>query len=117
MRISDWSSDVCSSDLRGGIFGVAHEGRPGLVVVCGGGLAGGLLRSGLFALRLGDLRGLVRLADHRDLAAVAQGALAGDDHAVAELDAFAELGPLAIAVTELDKIGRASCRERGCQSV
>src|SRR3546814_21018734 len=85
MRISDWSSDVCSSDLRGGIFGVAHEGRPGLDVVCGGGLAGGLLRSGLFALRLGDLRGLVRLADHRDLAAVAQGALAGHDHAVATL--------------------------------
>src|SRR3546814_20189738 len=36
MRISDWSSDVCSSDLEGGDLGAAHgqrlgqtQGRPG----------------------------------------------------------------------------------------
>src|SRR3546814_1408989 len=26
MRISDWSSDVCSSDLLGGDLGTAHDG-------------------------------------------------------------------------------------------
>src|SRR3546814_14057215 len=33
MRISDWSSDVCSSDLHaGGVLGTTHEGSPGMGV-------------------------------------------------------------------------------------
>src|SRR3546814_3076653 len=39
MRISDWSSDVCSSDLHVGGLLAAHVAEvPGLVVVAGAGL-------------------------------------------------------------------------------
>src|SRR3546814_5024673 len=33
MRISDWSSDVCSSDLLADIFDVEHHQTPGALVV------------------------------------------------------------------------------------
>src|SRR3546814_1997207 len=70
MRISDWSSDVCSSDLR--------TRRAG-----GGRGAGG--RAGAAAHHGGDT-GIQRLLD-------------------------------LLRADEMDKIGRASCRERVCQYV
>src|SRR3546814_16877913 len=82
MRISDWSSDVCSSDL------ITLEANP----------------SSVEAGRFADFRaaGVNR---------VSLGVQALDD------DALRFLGrrhDLAAALTE---IGRASCRERVCQSV
>src|SRR3546814_2611346 len=78
MRISDWSSDVCSSDLlmeQLGFDQLLHEGRPAPAV-------------------------------HR----VRQDAL----EIVACVDGLARSRLL---VALVDKIGRASCRERVCQYV
>src|SRR3546814_5511300 len=85
MRISDWSSDVCSSDLRieqaaagARIMGAARgEQRDA---------AGDRLRRGIFA----------------------------DRH---HFHARFEVGLTAFEAAPLDKIGRASCRERVCQYV
>src|SRR3546814_8224183 len=77
MRISDWSSDVCSSDLSSGGGGSAHRGF----------LVGGFVMS-----ESNPQAGIdVVLAQPR-------GFCAGVDRAI-------------------DKIGRASCRERVCQYV
>src|SRR3546814_18625257 len=94
MRISDWSSDVCSSDLRSGLYplalpsGLGCEGA-GEVVDVGDGV--------------GDLRPGDRVA-----------------YASGPLGAYADvrLFPADQLVRLPDgKIGRASCRERVCQSV
>src|SRR3546814_14195528 len=42
MRISDWSSDVCSSDLLAGLLGKIEEDRPGLEQRYGTAAIGGL---------------------------------------------------------------------------
>src|SRR3546814_5077648 len=78
MRISDWSSDVCSSDLRARAADIMFEqivklGLEGGVPLCGS----------IFALQIEDER-------HERF---------GDE-----------------AATEF-QIGRAACRERGCQYV
>src|SRR3546814_16640445 len=82
MRISDWSSDVCSSDL-----GLVERAAMATLV-------GGAERSGeQHTERAREHRRLVR--QH-----VAE-QIVGDDHV--------EL------LRRADEIGRASCRERGCQ--
>src|SRR3546814_17370342 len=92
MRISDWSSDVCSSDLR-------CEGRNAMMKLAGIGiLAIGALASAAFAERVcftiyenndgADLTGLELWLDVTD----------GGTFAHIEF-----------------KIGRATCRERVCQ--
>src|SRR3546814_1246123 len=64
MRISDWSSDVCSSDLRGEkgverLFGgaVGRRGRRGLRGVQAGGRGGGDQRGQQQVLEHGDSPG------------------------------------------------------------
>src|SRR3546814_5232859 len=85
MRISDWSSDVCSSDLAVGEAG--RHPHPGLPVRRGD-------RAVAFpALRIGRAAGV-------DDAQPARRSLRAGE---------AEVEPL--------EIGRASCRERVCQSV
>src|SRR3546814_2678992 len=100
MRISDWSSDVCSSDLEP------------------------------FGVLIGDYEVQhLRDADHPtdDVAAlkafssVAAAAFApfvvGCAPRMFSLESFSELGLPIDLQTVFRPIGRASCRERGCQTV
>src|SRR3546814_1775795 len=101
MRISDWSSDVCSSDLhavaaREGEVTDVDEVRVAHVEHVPKRASAGLLRQqpeeGGEVVRF-DLRAAVELPDQRP-------------QPVAEFDDAAD-----------EKIGRASCRERVCQYV
>src|SRR3546814_4737480 len=87
MRISDWSSDVCSSDLELIVPPIVMDDHPNLAALCG--------NRGVVELGAGKGVHVHRLADQR----------AGDDVRQAE----ARLLHV--------QIGRASCRERGCQYV
>src|SRR3546814_12997576 len=120
MRISDWSSDVCSSDLVAlGILddlrSLCHLDRAGLVNA--GGNDGGL------AAR--DSRGGVRIRPGNDLHHAFQGVVM-----VTWVDAFRGVTegkiralPQSRGLGErrttdlLSPLGRASCRDRGCQYV
>src|SRR3546814_5159073 len=97
MRISDWSSDVCSSDLYASYLGLVNSD-----------------------IALGKRIAIVNLDAHFDLreSSVASSGtpfLQAIKHARARgiaLDYFC------LGVSEsANKIGRASCRERVCQSV
>src|SRR3546814_13223139 len=104
MRISDWSSDVCSSDLQAKVD-----------------------------LWLADFGGVGRdaqVAAHRQLQAAAQGeAVDHRDHRLGHLlhpphhalAALRDVAPLyrreAGTLGDVGKIGSASCRERGCTYV
>src|SRR3546814_10987222 len=99
MRISDWSSDVCSSDLRDRVDAAGVE--------------------------RGDDRFGTDIAEEGDLAPLAfrQRMFAAAEQYVG-LDAqrrqfpHAVLGRLGLQLARRrDKIGRASCRERVCQYV
>src|SRR3546814_6093214 len=94
MRISDWSSDVCSSDL-----GAAEP------------------------VGVGDLADAVDLADarqqrHRQGLDERQPRLGLQPlRAVRALTGLGEAGAHAVEQAEQQEIGRASCRERVCQYV
>src|SRR3546814_1152730 len=99
MRISDWSSDVCSSDLAG---------RSAIDVGCG---------AGLLAEPLARMGAKVTGVD-----AAPENIAAARDHAAGQGLAIAyfagELGALPPATSRRrSEIGRASCRERVCQYV
>src|SRR3546814_4372059 len=117
MRISDWSSDVCSSDLevhavelqlahqevQAGFLELADERCPG-----GGQLAG---RDAVVVGRAGAAVGLVQIGQAQQLP---------DD--VIQLLVQVDVGPPQSAQPrharlQHDQIGRASCRERVCQYV
>src|SRR3546814_12019531 len=113
MRISDWSSDVCSSDLR--LVGAGRSQRllPAKRAVGG---------RELLELRRHLHQGFVPLLP-RQLAAAEEAAGAGD---AAHLQALAldrvEAGAddafgRTAADVDPQQIGRASCRERVCQYV
>src|SRR3546814_20820448 len=105
MRISDWSSDVCSSDLQAVARGDRphHPGRAtGRLPVRDRAERGGERTDALD----GGLAGR-----RRQLVAVGVGRVA----AHVELAGRAE--PERIFRADIDKIGRASWRERGCQYV
>src|SRR3546814_4334558 len=97
MRISYWSSDVCSSDL------LQHP------------------------LRLGDRGRGTQREEPRESAGFAEHEAGGNDPIVEadperflrvdELAGDEELGSLAVTDDPRQEIGRASCRERVCQSV
>src|SRR3546814_14475476 len=99
MRISDWSSDVCSSDLLGDRDGLQEDGIHLDAV--------GPVAPFLRALDVGGLGALGEL--HRDIGRrLAE--LAG---VLPDADRLHALGnPI-----ERGEIGRASCRERVCQYV
>src|SRR3546814_14452645 len=97
MRISDWSSDVCSSDLSDIVF-QALQGK---------------------AVQVDEVAGQVQL-QYLPLPVIKL--LVAADHAfdekvaLAERDAFANKDPAGADLLYLE-IGRASCRERVCQYV
>src|SRR3546814_12483548 len=118
MRISDWSSDVCSSDLMGPlvsdeqlnrVLGFFESGKQeGARVVAGGerhGDKGYFVKPTVYADTNRDMRlvkeeifGPVIAAEPYD----------DDDHDRIAADAND---------TDYGPIGRAACRERGCQHV
>src|SRR3546814_5454714 len=89
MRISDWSSDVCSSDLS-----------PELREICGLGGSGPLNASAVI--------NLIHPADREAARAKILQALSAED--TGRYDAE-------FRIVRPDEIGRASCRERVCQYV
>src|SRR3546814_7832459 len=98
MRISDWSSDVCSSDLRSvtttgcpdGVYDAAMPSalRAQVALV-------GLLAVLLIPIGTSSLRGLTHILTCQDDSAT----------------------PFSVVVPEEGQIGSASCRERVCQNV
>src|SRR3546814_13714222 len=124
MRISDWSSDVCSSDLAGGA-------DPARVVIAGDSAGGGLTLATLVALRdAGDPLPAagVCLSPWADLtqsgATMAEKADVDPMVHAEDLDRWAAAyaggaDPASPPIRPVfaDQIGRASCRDRGCQSV
>src|SRR3546814_5808843 len=89
MRISDWSSDLCSADLDGAVHvGLAIDGVATIGAVALPGLDGGLVLRSDAALALPASAAIPRLLVSRTR-------------------------PAAEAV----EIGRASCRDRVCQYV
>src|SRR3546814_18087716 len=116
MRISDWSSDVCSSDLLGGksanlIFADADLDKAAamaagcsLVPLAGQGC---VLPTRVYAQSAIFDEFVERVRAH------AQTFTLGDP-----LDMATVIGPVINeAAAQRIKIGRASCRERGCQYV
>src|SRR3546814_3858544 len=89
MRISDWSSDVCSSDLVGGVDIERSSSNPTLT----GDFAP--FNAHIKAQSYFDLAATVRIGDHYNL----------------------RVGVNNILDNDPPKIGRASCRERVCQYV
>src|SRR3546814_18983201 len=94
MRISDWSSDVCSSDLEGGR-------RKGADLLCG------------------VLAGEVPLAiqTHRESDIRQAAASAGDFGIRVIIVGAAEARRAADSLAAAKEHGRGSCRERACQDV
>src|SRR3546814_16161551 len=116
MRISDWSSDVCSSDLRAVFESLAHETARNVE----GFMAGLNLRvatevaRALASARRVRMHGVRQNHAFASFLAYGLGMLRGDG---ALLDA-AQLGPAeALAQLEPDEIGIASGRERVCRYV
>src|SRR3546814_18634094 len=102
MRISDWSSDVCSSDLSG-------CGKTTLLNIISG-----LLVPSLGKL-LFDKEDVTQLApEQRNIAQVFQFPVIYDTMTVAQNLAF-PLVNRRVPKAEVKQIGRASCRERVCQ--
>src|SRR3546814_11713308 len=103
MRISDWSSDVCSSDL--GVFKGETINTPSMLAV----------EDAIFALEwaksLGGLDGLKARSDANAAAL---------DRIVAEREWLSHLAADPASRSKhsvcLSAIGRESCRERECQS-
>src|SRR3546814_18083084 len=114
MRISDWSSDVCSSDLPSATGGFrppppAIQARD----IAAAARSDGAIASEHLRRRLEFLAGR-RSAEQVGLVRPARTAIADGEAAGA---AFLEHVLGIIAVASGDQIGRASCRERGCQYV
>src|SRR3546814_1673765 len=97
MRISDWSSDVCSSDLSGMILWVA-----------GWGAGRRRLEKSLVRDFSSRFRQAYDMIEHRRVERAREGASV--EQAVAPRD-----GRLQARKPGQRQIGRASCRERVCQ--
>src|SRR3546814_18149425 len=98
MRISDWSSDVCSSDLGRAYY----LGRLELEIPLGSGARELGLRPSLFL-------------DAGALFDVTRPLLQDNPNGVQQVNTDGQ--PLFIEIVTQNEIGRASCRERGCQYV
>src|SRR3546814_20189255 len=102
MRISDWSSDVCSSDLDDAALRAADLRLVLRGEDAGGPRAGGLAPAAALAAAAGGCPG------HQ----------AGFPRAGVFPAEALRLQPQSVRLLEVpDQIGRASCRERVCQSV
>src|SRR3546814_11387408 len=105
MRISDWSSDVCSSDLRRGVdVRLILQGNPDMrwVQWAANTLHDYLLRAG------------VKIYEYCERPMHAKVALIDDDWTTV---GSSNLDPLSLFLNLEAKIGRASCRERVCTYV
>src|SRR3546814_7805518 len=100
MRISDWSSDVCSSDLDAlvvqAIAEIENESKTKVLII---------EDEPLISMQLESLVG--------DLGHAVVGTAATRTQA---LDIF-ERSPAGLVLADIQQIGRASCRERVCQYV
>src|SRR3546814_13447028 len=110
MRISDWSSDVCSSDLaaRHLLPLLAEHGHGGYVLIGGPGAEHPWAGYGHYSIGAAALRMLARvLHDEARTLPVRVQLLAIDSPARTDANAR----------PACNKIGRASCREKVCQHV
>src|SRR3546814_12424653 len=116
MRISDWSSDVCSSDLMGSPISYEVDGKQYISVPAG--WAGGQMLLGSLSAQHGWVG---RNHPRRLLTFVLDG-----DAKLPPTPPPSQVTPLDAPEFKLDpalaekgtlEIGRASCRERVCQSV
>src|SRR3546814_16439650 len=98
MRISDWSSDVCSSDL-----GAQTRWEPEPVTVSFGGVS---VPFPPFAFLQATADGEAALVEAAQAVTASAGTIA---------DLFSGLGTFALSVGRGKEIGRASCRARVCQ--
>src|SRR3546814_15983809 len=97
MRISDWSSDVCSSDLEG--RGMNRERRKQIA-----------------AARVLIDKGKALLDEARDmLETVKDDEQAARENLPPSLEDSERAQAMDAAVSDLEKVGRATCRERVCQ--
>src|SRR3546814_11928067 len=103
--MSDWSSDVCSSDLR----------RNRLLGEWAAGLMG-LTSEEADAYRKAVVQADFEEAGDEDVIRKLLGDLTAAECDVSEADIRAKLDEKAIEAKR-QQIGRASCRERGCQYV
>src|SRR3546814_9706369 len=104
MRISDWSSDVCSSDLFPYL-----QTTYGLTTVETGFFTAVPLAAGAAGNWLGGVGS--------DFAVRRTGSAASLRYVAIIGFVLAAIGLVGCLNSETAKIGRASCRERGCQSV
>src|SRR3546814_5817042 len=114
MRISDWSSDVCSSDLTGDIAPYFY----GLLAVVGV-LAVATACRFYFVSWLGErVVADIRLSVHNHLLTLAPGFFEENrpSEIASRLTADTSVIEQVVGSTA-SKIGRASCRERVCQYV
>src|SRR3546814_18684162 len=115
MRISDWSSDVCSSDLDrtvgdeadgSELIDLLADNKPGPETLT------------LKAAEDEFVTGLLDVLEPRARYAVEQRFGLNDGRTRSYREDGEELGVTAEAATRLvTQLGRASCRERGCPSV
>src|SRR3546814_15039476 len=102
MRISDWSSDVCSSDLDAFvILDEAQNTTPAQMK--------------MFLTRFGQNSRMVICGDPRQVDLPGGVAASGLADATARLEGIESIAM--VRFTAADEIGRASCRERVCQYV
>src|SRR3546814_2437388 len=115
MRISDWSSDVCSSDLKAD---VALDPGPVAIARRILAVAGHYLAAfrALFQDDVDDAGKSVRAVLCRGTVAQHLDAFDGADRDRADVHALGALADLAERQHQRE-IGRASCRARGCQYV
>src|SRR3546814_8375366 len=108
MRISDWSSDVCSSDLSIGLRLVRRVKEADSIE---------MIRDRAFIIGIAHRYGLAPVVMELVRLDMVGGSLATRD-GLAEGGGLQDRGESAPAADTLaQKIGRASCRERVCQYV
>src|SRR3546814_12092517 len=114
MRISDWSSDVCSSDLRATGVVIRRGGKRETLRAAGG----VILSAGAFnspqILMLSGIGPAAHLAEHGiDVALDRAGVGANLQDHIDYVSSWETRSTEPFG----DKIGRAACRARGCRSV